>query len=94
MVGLYQRLHLTTRSDVDSGTLGHVFCHACLMEALLAGEQQGPDPGKGVSKCPVCRKKVVRPKDSKPSAHAIPLELKMISRSRMALKRSKASETA
>lgn len=51
------------------------------MEALIAGEQQGTDPGKGVSKCPVCRKKVVRPKDNKANMHIIPLELKVMSKS-------------
>lgn len=51
------------------------------MEALIAGEQQGPDPGKGVSKCPVCRKKVLRPKDNKPSLQVIPLEIKVTKKS-------------
>lgn len=50
------------------------------MEALIAGEQQSSDPGKGVSKCPVCRKKIVRPKDNKPSQQVIPLELKFLRR--------------
>jgi hypothetical protein len=50
------------------------------MEALIAGEQQGLDPGKGISKCPVCRKKVLRPKDNKPSLQVIPLEIKFIRR--------------
>lgn len=40
---------------------GHLFCHTCLMEALIAGENQGFEPGKGQSKCPVCRKRVKRP---------------------------------
>ena len=60
--------------------LGHIFCHACLMEALIAGEQQGTDPGKGISKCPVCRKKVIRPKDNKPSTQVIPLEIKLMTK--------------
>lgn len=67
--------------------LGHLFCHTCLMEALIAGEQHGPDPGKGVSKCPVCRKKVVRPKDNKASVQVIPLELKVMSKSELGRKK-------
>ena len=47
------------------------------MEALIAGENQGSDPGKAVSKCPICRKKVVRGKDKKSSGMIIPLELKV-----------------
>lgn len=54
------------------------------MEALIAGEQQATEPGKGTSKCPVCRKKVIRPKDNKPSTQVIPLEIKMMSRSALA----------
>ncbi|MCJ1467329.1 hypothetical protein MMC07_005953 [Pseudocyphellaria aurata] len=71
---------------------GHVFCHSCLMEALIVGEQQGTEPGKGVSKCPVCRKKVTRPKDNKPSIQVIPLELKLMTKSALAKQKAKASE--
>ncbi|MCJ1259151.1 SUMO-targeted ubiquitin ligase complex subunit slx8 [Lignoscripta atroalba] len=56
---------------------GHLFCHTCLMEALIAGEIQGPDPGKGLSRCPVCRKKVVRAKEGKDPRMVIPLEIKL-----------------
>lgn len=52
------------------------------MEALIAGENQGSEPGKGSSKCPVCRKKVKRPKDSKDTSNCIPLELKLLAKSR------------
>lgn len=41
---------------------GHVFCHTCLMEALIAGEQRaGPGEPKR-SQCPVCRKALSRTK--------------------------------
>ena len=46
------------------------------MEALIAGENQASEPGKGPSKCPICRKKVKRPKDWKDTSHVIPLEIK------------------
>ena len=46
------------------------------MEALIAGENQATEPGKGPSKCPICRKKVKRPKDRKDMRHVIPLEIK------------------
>lgn len=63
------------------------------MEALIAGEQQSLDPGKGFSKCPVCRKKVARPKDYKPSVQVIPLEIKVRSRKSLGEGKGKAPET-
>ena len=71
--------------------LGHLFCHTCIMEALIAGENQGPDPGKGPSRCPVCRKKVVRGKDGKDNNQVIPLELKLRVKSAVAKGKQKAS---
>lgn len=59
------------------------------MEALIAGEQQGSEPGKGTPKCPVCRKKIMRPKDNKPSIQVIPLELKVMSSSKIAKGKAK-----
>jgi hypothetical protein len=39
---------------------GHLFCHTCLMEALIAGENRtGPGEPKR-SQCPVCRKSISR----------------------------------
>ncbi|KAI4163422.1 MAG: hypothetical protein LQ342_002929 [Letrouitia transgressa] len=73
--------------------LGHLFCHTCIMEALIAGEHQG-DQGKGQSRCPVCRKKVSRPRDDKMRAkdkrELIPLEIKFSTRSSMAKGKGKA----
>ena len=61
---------------------GHLFCHSCLMEALIAGENQGSEPGKGPSKCPVCRKKVKRPGSSKRNTgQVVPLEVMVKKRS-------------
>lgn len=62
------------------------------MEALIAGEQQATEVGKGISKCPVCRKKVTRPKDNKPSTQVIPLEIKMMSKSALAKGKRKTSD--
>lgn len=51
------------------------------MEALIAGENQGSEPGKGIPKCPVCRKKVVRPTDHRRDNHnVVPLAMKLRSR--------------
>jgi hypothetical protein len=51
---------------------GHLFCHTCLMEALIAGENRtGPGEPKR-SQCPVCRKFINRTKAS----DIIPLLLK------------------
>ena len=49
------------------------------MEALIAGENQGSEPGKGVPKCPVCRKKVIRPlpTDKRDMYHVVPLCMKL-----------------
>lgn len=46
-------------------SIGHVFCHTCLMEALIAGENRARiayEPKR--SQCPVCRKNVNRNKKS------------------------------
>ncbi|KAL8710034.1 MAG: hypothetical protein Q9220_005305 [cf. Caloplaca sp. 1 TL-2023] len=70
-------------------TTGHIFCHMCIMEALIAGENQG-EPGKGTSKCPVCRKKVARPKEkSKDKRDVIPLEIKVLTKSSLAKGKAK-----
>ena len=51
------------------------------MEALIAGENQGSEPGKGIPKCPVCRKKVVRPSDHRKVNHnVVPLAMKLKSK--------------
>ena len=63
---------------------GHLYCHTCITEALIAGENQGPDPGKGPSRCPVCRKKVIRSKDGKESNQVIPLEFMLKRKSEVA----------
>ena len=68
-------------SKLIQSCLGHLFCHTCLMEALIAGENQGAEPGKGTPKCPVCRKKVLRPKDHKPSSQVVPLAIKFKTKS-------------
>ena len=51
------------------------------MEALIASEQQSFEVGRGAAKCPVCRKKIVRPKDNKPNLQVIPLEIKVMNKS-------------
>ncbi|KAL8833342.1 MAG: hypothetical protein Q9170_004331 [Blastenia crenularia] len=68
---------------------GHLFCHTCIMEALIAGENQG-EPGKATSKCPVCRKKVSRPKEKgKDKREVIPLEIKCVTRKSLAKAKAK-----
>ena len=61
------------------------------MEALIAGEQQGPDPGKGTPKCPVCRKKVIRPRDGKTTHHLLPLEIKLLTKGNLAKGKGRAT---
>lgn len=51
---------------------GHLFCHTCLMEALIAGENRSGPGEQKRSQCPVCRKFISRTK----VADIIPLALK------------------
>jgi len=62
------------------------------MEALIAGENQGSEPGKGTPKCPVCRKKVVRPTDRhrKDNLNVVPLAMKIKVRSNVAKGKARA----
>ncbi|KAL8801676.1 MAG: hypothetical protein Q9200_006868 [Gallowayella weberi] len=77
-------------TDMTVTHCGHIFCHTCIMEALIAGENQG-EPGKGTSKCPVCRKKVARPKEkSRDKREVIPIEIKVVSK--RSLDKGKAKE--
>lgn len=39
---------------------GHIYCHECLTQALIAGEKNSE---RGVGNCPVCRKPVNRKKE-------------------------------
>ncbi|KAL9593859.1 MAG: hypothetical protein Q9179_005658, partial [Wetmoreana sp. 5 TL-2023] len=74
---------MESMTDMTVTHCGHLFCHTCIMEALIAGENQG-EPGKGTSKCPVCRKKVTRPtkeRKSRDKRDLIPLEIKCVTRS-------------
>ncbi|KAI8943327.1 hypothetical protein NX059_001344 [Plenodomus lindquistii] len=58
-------------TDLSATACGHLFCHTCLMEALIAGENRtGPGEAKR-SQCPVCRKVLSRTK----STDIIPLLL-------------------
>jgi len=79
-------------TNITATYCGHLFCHTCLMEALIAGENQGPDIGKGTSKCPVCRKKVVRPREGKDMNQLIPLEIKLLTKSAIARGKERARE--
>lgn len=52
--------------------LGHLFCHTCLMESLITGENRAAPGEPKRSQCPICRKIINR---NKP-ADIIPLLLK------------------
>ncbi|KAF3048434.1 SUMO-targeted ubiquitin ligase complex subunit slx8 [Didymella keratinophila] len=59
-------------TDITATACGHLFCHTCLMEALIAGENRaGPGEAKR-SQCPVCRKNISRTR----ATDVIPLLLK------------------
>ena len=72
--------------------LGHLFCHECIMRALLAAENNGNESGRK-SKCPVCRKQVTRPKDGKDTKQVIVLELKLKTRPRNRVDKGKMKVT-
>ncbi|KAF2628325.1 hypothetical protein BU25DRAFT_339453 [Macroventuria anomochaeta] len=59
-------------TDLTATACGHLFCHTCLMEALIAGENRtGPGEPKR-SQCPVCRARISRSRAS----DIVPLLLK------------------
>ncbi|KAF2817676.1 uncharacterized protein BDZ99DRAFT_513904 [Mytilinidion resinicola] len=60
---------MDTPTDITATSCGHLFCHACLMEALIAGENRSGVPEPRRSQCPVCRKLINRTK----TADIIPL---------------------
>ncbi|KAL8793967.1 MAG: hypothetical protein Q9195_003480 [Heterodermia aff. obscurata] len=66
---------LESMTDITATRCGHLFCHGCLMEALIAGEQQEVEPGKFNSRCPICREKVSRPKPGASKSDIITLEI-------------------
>jgi len=43
---------------------GHLFCHECLIQALIAGENRTGHNEPKRSQCPVCRKTINRTKAS------------------------------
>ncbi|KAK8241634.1 hypothetical protein HDK77DRAFT_261120 [Phyllosticta capitalensis] len=63
---------MDTPKDITATACGHVFCHTCLMEALIAGENRVGYEGPKRSQCPVCRKNLNRNK----ATDVIPLLLK------------------
>ncbi|KAF2686901.1 hypothetical protein K458DRAFT_416227 [Lentithecium fluviatile CBS 122367] len=63
---------MDTPTDLTATACGHLFCHTCLMEALIAGENRAAPGEPKRSQCPVCRKFINRTKAS----DIIPLLLK------------------
>ncbi|KAH7068431.1 hypothetical protein BKA63DRAFT_114173 [Paraphoma chrysanthemicola] len=63
---------MDTPTDLTATACGHLFCHTCLMEALIAGENRAGNGEAKKSQCPVCRKFINRTKAS----DIIPLLLK------------------
>ncbi|KAF2140566.1 uncharacterized protein K452DRAFT_230424 [Aplosporella prunicola CBS 121167] len=65
---------MDTPKDLTATACGHLFCHTCLMEALIAGENRVNSHGEQRrSQCPVCRKTLSRTKNG----DVIPLALKL-----------------
>lgn len=55
---------MDTPTDITATSCGHLFCHSCLMEALIAGEARTQPGEQRRSQCPVCRKYLNRNKAS------------------------------
>jgi len=55
---------MDTPTDITATSCGHLFCHSCLMEALIAGENRTQPGEQRKSQCPVCRKILNRNKAS------------------------------
>ncbi|PVH93730.1 hypothetical protein DM02DRAFT_540946 [Periconia macrospinosa] len=53
---------MDTPTDLTATSCGHLFCHTCLMEALIAGENRSAPGEPKRSQCPVCRKVINRNK--------------------------------
>ncbi|KAF2644043.1 hypothetical protein P280DRAFT_385104, partial [Massarina eburnea CBS 473.64] len=51
-------------TDLTATACGHLFCHTCIMEALIAGENRSAPGEPRRSQCPVCRKVINRNKAS------------------------------
>ncbi|KAF2397874.1 hypothetical protein EJ06DRAFT_558831 [Trichodelitschia bisporula] len=59
-------------TDLTATSCGHLFCHACLQEALISGEARSRMTDARRSQCPICRKTLNRHR----SADVIPLLIK------------------
>ncbi|KAF2015104.1 hypothetical protein BU24DRAFT_424010 [Aaosphaeria arxii CBS 175.79] len=55
---------MDTPTDLTATSCGHIFCHSCLMEALIAGEERSAPGEPRRSQCPVCRKHISRTKQT------------------------------
>ncbi|OCK82560.1 hypothetical protein K432DRAFT_380304 [Lepidopterella palustris CBS 459.81] len=55
---------MDTPTDITATSCGHLFCHTCLMEALIAGENRSAPHEPKRSQCPVCRKFINRNKST------------------------------
>lgn len=70
------RLYVSVRSYDRILTLkiaGHVFCHECITQALIAGEKNSD---RGTGNCPACRKPLSRKKQGQTKqSQIIPLNL-------------------
>ncbi|KAL8683845.1 MAG: hypothetical protein Q9186_000188 [Xanthomendoza sp. 1 TL-2023] len=72
--------------------LSNLQCIICMEPMTDMTVTHCGEPGKGTSKCPVCRKKVARPKEkSRDKREVIPLEIKFVTK-RSRLDKGKAKE--
>ncbi|KAF2838442.1 hypothetical protein M501DRAFT_935912 [Patellaria atrata CBS 101060] len=63
---------LDNPTDLTATSCGHLFCHTCIMESLIAGENRAVAGEAKRSQCPVCRKNLSRTK----AGDIIPLLMK------------------
>lgn len=63
-------------------SLGHLFCHRCIVEYLNSADQRLDSSKQTRGTCPICRKGITKVDKSGPKRSLIPLELKLTTKKR------------
>jgi hypothetical protein len=71
-------------------SLGHLFCHRCIIEYLNSADQTLDSSKQARGTCPICRKPITKVDVSGPKRSLIPLALKLTTKKRSLLTASKA----
>lgn len=66
-------------------SIGHLFCHRCIIEYLNSADQRFDPSKQSRGTCPICRKAITRVDKSGPKRSLIPLQLKLTTKKRSAV---------